>query len=73
VFAEHGATMAAMILNSARAVEMSVYIVRAFVQVREMLTSNKELAKRLDELEERIARKLSTRPSPASSRHCASS
>lgn len=60
VFSEHGAIMAAMILNSPRAVEMSVYIVRAFVQLRELLTSNKQLAKRLDELEERVTRKLST-------------
>lgn len=60
VFTEHGAIMAAMILNSPRAVEMSVYIVRAFVQLRELLTTNKELAKRLDELETRITRKLTT-------------
>jgi phage regulator Rha-like protein len=46
VFTEHGAIMAATILNSPRAVEMSVYIVRAFVQLREMLASNKELAHR---------------------------
>lgn len=55
-FTEHGAIMAAMILNSPRAVEMSAYVVRAFVQLRELLTSNKELAKRLDDLEARIAR-----------------
>jgi hypothetical protein len=59
VFTEHGAIMAAMILNSARAVEMSVYVVRAFVRLRELLSSNKELAKRIDDLESRIARKLS--------------
>jgi ORF6N domain-containing protein len=59
-FTEHGAIMAAMILNSRRAVEMSVYVVRAFVQLRELLTSNKELAKRLDELEARVARQLTT-------------
>jgi hypothetical protein len=35
-------------------------VVRAFVQLRELLTSNKELAKRLDELEARILRKLAT-------------
>jgi hypothetical protein len=45
-FTEHGAIMAATILNSPRAVEMSVYVVRAFVQLREMLASNKELARR---------------------------
>jgi hypothetical protein len=43
-FTEHGAIMAATILNSPRAVEMSVYVVRAFVQLRELLSSNKELA-----------------------------
>ncbi len=58
VFTEHGAIMAASVLNSPRAVEMSVYIVRAFVQLREMLASNQELAKRLDQLEARIQKKL---------------
>ncbi len=52
---EHGAIMAAMVLNSPRAVEMSVYVVRAFVNLREMLSSNKELAKRLDELEQKLS------------------
>ncbi len=42
--------MAATVLNSPRAVEMSIYVVRAFVQLRELLSSNKELAKRLDQL-----------------------
>ena len=46
-FTEHGAIMAAAVLNSPRAVEMSIYVVRAFVQLRELLSSNKELAKRL--------------------------
>lgn len=59
-FTEHGAIMAATILNSPRAVEMSVYVVRAFVQLRELLISNKEFAKRLDSLEARISRKLAT-------------
>jgi hypothetical protein len=49
-FTEHGAIMAATVLNSPRAVEMSVYVVRAFVQLRELLASNAELAGRLDEL-----------------------
>ena len=59
-FTEHGAIMAASVLNSPRAVEMSVYVVRAFVQLREMLASNRELAKRLDQLEARIQKKLTT-------------
>jgi hypothetical protein len=50
-FTEHGAMMAATVLNSPRAVEMSVYVVRAFVRLRELLTSNTTLARKLDELE----------------------
>jgi hypothetical protein len=53
-FTEHGAIMAAMVLNSRRAVEMSVHVVRAFVRLREMLASNRELAQRLDELEHKF-------------------
>ena len=45
-FTEHGAIMAATVLNSPRAVEMSVYVVRAFVHLRELLSSNRELALR---------------------------
>lgn len=50
-FTEHGAIMAATILNSPRAVEMSVFVVRAFVHLRELLASNTALARKLDELE----------------------
>jgi hypothetical protein len=57
VFTEHGAIMAATILNSTRAIEMSVYVVRAFVQLREMLASNKELARRFAQLEIRLDNK----------------
>src|ERR1700684_930282 len=39
---------------------MGIYVVRAFVQLRELLSSNKELAKRLDQLEARIEKKLAT-------------
>jgi cell division septum initiation protein DivIVA len=53
-FTEHGAIMAATVLNSEQAVEMSVYVVRAFVRLREMLAANKELAARIDELEEHL-------------------
>ena len=59
-FTEHGAIMAATVLNSTQAVEMSIYVVRAFVQLRELLSSNKELAKRLDQLEARIEKKLAS-------------
>ena len=56
VFTEHGAIMAASVLNSPRAVEMSVFVVRAFVRLRQMLIEDHELATRLDELEARVAR-----------------
>lgn len=53
-FTEHGAIMAASILNSAHAIEISVYVVRAFVQMREALVAHKEIGKRLDELERKV-------------------
>ena len=59
-FTEHGAIMAAAVLNSPRAVEISLYVVRAFVQLREWISSNKELARRLDQLEARIEKKLTS-------------
>jgi len=59
VFTEHGAIMAATILNTPRAIEVSVYVVRAFVELRDTLIAHKELSKRLDELESRIESKLS--------------
>lgn len=52
-FTEHGALMAATILNSPRAVEVSIFVVRAFVRLRELATSHGDLAKRLDELEQK--------------------
>jgi hypothetical protein len=54
VFTEHGAIMLASVLNSGRAVEMSVSVVRAFVLMREQLTAHKELAQKLSELESRV-------------------
>jgi len=60
VFTEHGSIMAATILNSARAVEMSIYVVRSFVQLREALASNKALAKRLGEVETHVRRQFGT-------------
>jgi len=59
-FTEHGALMAAMVLNSPRATEVSVYVVRAFVELRDTVVAHKELAKRLDELESRLERKFAT-------------
>lgn len=58
-FTEHGAIQAANVLNSPRAAEMGVYVVRAFVQLRALLVSNKNLASRLDALEAHIEKKLS--------------
>jgi ORF6N domain len=53
VFTEHGALMAATVLNSPRAVEVSLYVVRAFVRLRETLASHKDLAARLEDLEKK--------------------
>ena len=53
-FTEHGAIMAATILSSDRAVEVSVYVVRAFVKLREMLASNHEIAKKFELLERKL-------------------
>jgi len=73
-FTEHGAIMAATILNSSRAVELSLYVVRAFVKLRELLISNRELAQKLDQLEARLEKKLTPmmRRSPQSSPRSAS-
>ncbi len=53
-FTEHGAIMAATVLNSDRAVEMSVFVVRAFVRLRETLATNRKIAGKLEELESRL-------------------
>lgn len=52
-FTEHGALMAANVLNSARAIEVSLYVVRAFVRLREVLATHAELAKKLAALEKK--------------------
>jgi len=57
-FTENGAIMAANVLNSPQAVRMSVFVVRAFVQMRELLGSTKELAKQLATLEEKLTARL---------------
>jgi hypothetical protein len=54
-FTEHGAIMAASVLNSDRAVEMSVYVVRAFVQLRSVLLDHKALGDKLAALERRVS------------------
>jgi phage regulator Rha-like protein len=53
-FTEHGAIMAATVLNSPKAVEMSVFVVRAFVRLREMLGNNRQLASKIEELEQKL-------------------
>lgn len=53
-FTEHGAIMAANVLNSKQAVQMSVFVVRAFVKLREALASHRELADKLTELERKV-------------------
>jgi ORF6N domain len=60
VFTEHGALMAATVLGSERAVEVSVYVVRAFVQLRGLLAANEQLARELKALEKRLSQKLDT-------------
>jgi hypothetical protein len=58
VFTENGAIMAANVLNSPEAVRMSVFVVRAFVQMRDLLGSTKELAKQLAALEKKLTARL---------------
>ncbi len=53
-FTEHGAIMAATVLNSKRAIEMSIFVVRAFVQVRQTLIANQHVVSKLSELEARL-------------------
>lgn len=53
-FTEHGALMAANILRSTRAAEMSIYVVRAFVKQREILAANTVILKRLAEIDKTL-------------------
>jgi len=57
-FTEHGAIMAANVLNSPRAVQMSVFVVRAFVRMRSMMNDKRELARRLSMLEKELKERL---------------
>ena len=52
-FSEHGAFMLANVLNSERAKQTSVQVVRAFIRLRQMLASNAELARKMDSLEKK--------------------
>ena len=59
-FTEHGAIMAATVLNSPQAVQMSVFVVRAFVAMRAALTDTRELARKLAQLESEVKARLDT-------------
>ena len=79
VFTEHGAIMAANILNSSRAIQASVEVVRAFVRLRQILLSNADLARKLEDLESKYdqqfkvvfdaIRQLMLPPSPGKRKH----
>lgn len=51
VFTEHGVVMLSSVLRSPRAIQMNIFIVRAFIKMRELLNLNKELALKIDEIE----------------------
>ena len=55
-FTEHGAVMLASVLNSPQAIETSVFVVRAFVQLRELATAHRKLGDKLAELERRVGK-----------------
>ena len=57
-FTEHGAVMAANILRSKRAIQMSVFVVHAFIRMRQMLVEQRVLARKLAELEEELTARL---------------
>ena len=54
VLIEHGGVMAASVLNPSRAVEVSVFVVRAFVKLRQLVLALKDLAGKLDQLERKV-------------------
>ena len=60
-FTEHGAVMAANIMHSERAIQMSVFVVRAFVRMRQMLGAQRDLAAKLADLEKKLTRPLNSR------------
>jgi hypothetical protein len=59
-FTEHGAIMAANVLNSERAAQMSVFVVRAFVKMRSAFTDTRELARKLAALESEVKSRFDT-------------
>jgi hypothetical protein len=59
-FTEHGVAMLSSVLKSDRAIAVNIQIMRAFVRMRELLISNRELAEKLDQLEARLGKKLAS-------------
>ncbi|HYQ86375.1 MAG TPA: ORF6N domain-containing protein [Bacteroidota bacterium] len=59
-FTEHGAVMAANVLNSDRAVQMSIFVVRAFIKMRQTMATNRALMEKLHELEKKLTQRLDT-------------
>jgi hypothetical protein len=53
-FTEHGAIMAAGVLNTSKAIEVSVFIVRAFIKVRQMVAGHKDLQRKIAQIERRL-------------------
>jgi len=62
-FTEHGAIMAANLLRSERAIQMSVFVVRAFIRMRNLLTDTDALAAKLDKLEQEVTSRLDSHES----------
>ena len=54
-FTEHGAIMAANVLNTPRAIEVSVFIVRAFIKLRKIIAGQKELQRKISQIERRLS------------------
>ncbi len=53
-FTEHGVAMLSSVLNSPRAIQMNIFIMRAFIKLRQLLANNQELAKKIELLEKRV-------------------
>jgi ORF6N domain len=68
-FTEHGILMLSSVLNSERAIQVNIEIMRAFVKLRRMLASNAELSRRFDELESKYDRKSEVKFHDADIRH----
>ena len=72
-FTEHGAILAANLLNSPQAVQMSGFVVRAFIAMRAALTDTRELARKLATRESELTARLDPPPRPPSSLGCSAS